>query len=195
MLWSIAPEMPTAPAKVHALLAEAVKKAEAAGNTVLFTGAEEYLPYLAGIFQDLGGKRIAVAVKDAIWKERLHYVFPRGRAMLESELAEDTEHYDYIFDFETDGIAAAADLRHRLAEKGVMDVIIPSALLTKEGDAALAARRSLVAEKKLTAFYECLSRSDLKQARKMIDEIKNILGEDDPEVVGAETSLDLEAMV
>lgn len=49
--------------------------------------------------------------------------------------------------------------------------------------------------KKLTAFYECLSRSDLKQARKMIDEIKNVLGEDDPEVVGAETSLDLEAMV
>lgn len=44
-----APEMPTSPAKVHALLAEAVKKAEAAGNTVLFTGAEEYLPYLAGI--------------------------------------------------------------------------------------------------------------------------------------------------
>ena len=29
----------------------------------------------------------------------------------------------------------------------------------------------------------------------VIDEIKNILGEDDPEVVGAETSLDLEAMV
>ena len=149
-----APEMPTAPAKVHALLAEAVKKAEAAGNTVLFTGAEEYLPYLAGIFQDLGGKRIAVAVKDAIWKERLHYVFPRGRAMLESELAEDTEHYDYIFDFETDGIVAAADLRHRLAEKGVMDVIIPSALLTKEGNAALSAKRSLAAEKKLTAFYD-----------------------------------------
>ena len=149
-----APEMPTSPAKVHALLAEAVKRAEAAGNTVLFTGAEEYLPYLAGIFQDLGGKRIAVAVKDAIWKERLHYVFPRGRAMLESELAEDTEHYDYIFDFETDGIAAAADLRHRLAEKGLMDVIIPSALLTKEGDAALAARRSLAAERKLTAFYD-----------------------------------------
>lgn len=149
-----AQEMPTAPAKVHALLAEAVKKAEAAGNTVLFTGAEEYLPYLAGIFQDLGGKRIAIAVKDAIWKERLHYVFPRGRAMLESELAEDTEHYDYIFDFETDGIAAAADLRQRLAEKGVMDVIIPSALLTKEGDAALAARRSLAAERKLTAFYD-----------------------------------------
>lgn len=55
-------------------------------------------------------------------------------------------------------------------------------------------RPDYVAEK-LTAFYECLSRSDLKQARKMIDEIKNILGEDDPEVVGAETSLDLEAMV
>ena len=49
--------------------------------------------------------------------------------------------------------------------------------------------------KKLKAFYECSSRSDLKQARKMIDEIKNVLGEDDPEVVGAETSLDLEAMV
>ena len=29
----------------------------------------------------------------------------------------------------------------------------------------------------------------------MIDEIKNVLGEDDPEVVGAETSFDLEAMV
>ena len=35
-----------------------------------------------------------------------------------------------------------------------MDVIIPSALLTKEGDAALAARRRLAAEKKLTAFYD-----------------------------------------
>ena len=55
-------------------------------------------------------------------------------------------------------------------------------------------RPDYVAEK-LTAFYECLSRSDLKQARKMIDEIKSVLGEDDPEVVGAETSLDLEAMV
>ena len=55
-------------------------------------------------------------------------------------------------------------------------------------------RPDYVAEK-LTAFYECLSKSDLKQARKMIDEIKNVLGEDDPEVVGAETSFDLEAMV
>ena len=55
-------------------------------------------------------------------------------------------------------------------------------------------RPDYIAEK-LTTFYKCLSQNDLKQARKMIDEIKSVLGEDDPEVVGAETSLDLEAMV
>ncbi len=51
-----------------------------------------------------------------------------------------------------------------------------------------------VAEK-LKDFYECLSRNDLEQARRIVDEIRQVLGEDDPEVVGAETALELEAMV
>ena len=149
-----APDVPRAAKEIHSLLLAALEKAAASGITVLFTGAEGYLPFAAEIFDKLGGKRVAIAVKHPVWKERLQLLFPRGRAMLEDELAADTEKYDYIFDFETAGISSARNLRHLLSETGAMDVLLPYDLLQEKSEDAEAARSALAAEKKLASFYD-----------------------------------------
>ncbi len=149
-----APDVPHAAKEIHSLLLAALEKATASGATVLFAGAEGYLPFAGEIFDKLGGKRVAIAVKEKIWKERLQLLFPRGRAMLEEELAGDTEKYDYIFDFETIGAPHVQELRHLLAAHGAMDVLLPYDLLQEKSDAAEAAREALAEEKKLASFYD-----------------------------------------
>ena len=149
-----APDVPKAAKEIRAILLSALEKAAAGGATVLFTGAEGYLPFIGEIFEKLGGKRVAVAVKNQIWKERLQLLFPRGRAMLEEELVCDTEVYDYIFDFEQEGAPHIAALRHLLSEVGVMDVLLPYDSLQKDEEKAKEARRELANEKKLSFFYD-----------------------------------------
>lgn len=149
-----APDVPNSGEEVHGLLKAAVKRAAEAGNTILFTGADQYLPYLDEAFKELGGKRIAVAVKEKEWKERLQLVFPRGRAMLIDELAQDTESYDYIFDFETDGLIHGESLRYLLADKGVMDLLLPYEDLQEDREETAAARKTLAGTRKLSSYYD-----------------------------------------
>lgn len=68
----------TARQEVRDLLKEAGKKAEEAGQTILFSGAENYLPVLDDLFKDLTTKRIALAMNSPEWKEKLHMVFLEG---------------------------------------------------------------------------------------------------------------------
>ena len=133
---------------------EAGKKAEEAGQTILFSGAENYLPVLDDLFKDLTTKRIALAMNSPEWKEKLHMVFPRGRMMMEEELDADTEAYNYIFNWETSSIAHAASITRRLSEKGTMDVLIPYALLLEDSEEAEDARKALAAEGKLVSYYD-----------------------------------------
>ncbi len=149
-----APAVPEAGEEIHGLLKAAVKRAADAGNTILFTGADHYLPYLDEAFKELGGKRIAVAVKEKDWKERLQLVFPRGRAMLMEELSADTEKYDYIFNFETEGLSHGSALRHVLADKGVMDCLVPYEDVQADTEEAARARKDLAASKKLESYYD-----------------------------------------
>lgn len=46
---------------------------------------------------------------------------------------------------------------------------------------------------KLKDFYEFIEREDYKTAKKMLDDLSNELGENNPEVVGAKVTLDLES--
>ena len=46
----------------------------------------------------------------------------------------------------------------------------------------------------ISDFYEALGNNAIEQARQCLQSITKILGEDDPEVVGAETALALETM-
>ena len=149
-----APDVPSADEGIHSLLRAAVKKAADSGNTILFAGADAYLPYLDEAFKELGGKRIAVAVKDPAWKERLQLVFPRGRAMVMDELAADTETYDYIFDAASDGISSACQLRHVLSAQGAMDVLLPYEDLVAATEEAEVARKELAQSQKLVSYYD-----------------------------------------
>ena len=149
-----APDVPSADEGIHSLLKAAVKKAADSGNTILFAGADAYLPFLDEAFKELGGKRIAVAVKDLVWKERLQLVFPRGRAMVMDELAQDTEKYDYIFDVAQGGISSVCALRHVLSEKGAMDVLLPYEDLLSNDAVAEAAREELAQSQKLVSYYD-----------------------------------------
>ena len=65
---AFAPHVLAAGEEIHSLLQEAIKKAQKGGNTILFAGADGYLPFLDEAFKELGGKRIAVAVKEKTWK-------------------------------------------------------------------------------------------------------------------------------
>lgn len=151
---AFAPGAGTARQEVRALLKEAGKKAEEAGQTILFSGAENYLPVLDDLFKDLTTKRIALAMNSPEWKEKLHMVFPRGRMMMEEELDADTEAYNYIFNWETSSIAHAASITRRLSEKGTMDVLIPYALLLEDSEEVEDARKALAAEGKLVSYYD-----------------------------------------
>ena len=58
-----APDIPEGNEKLQLLLAEAVEKAKKAESTVLFSGVEGYMIYLAHIADQLPDKRLAFAVK------------------------------------------------------------------------------------------------------------------------------------
>ncbi len=118
---------PLSPA-FRALLFHAVEQAARAEKTVLFAGAERYLPFLTDIFVNLRNKRIALTVADDTWRHTAQRIYARGRVMAPSEIIADTERYDYIF------FAGAADeaaerelsaLRAHLREGGVMEFLLP----------------------------------------------------------------------
>ena len=139
-----------------ALMREAVAHAEQAGQTVLFAGAEQYLPCLTDIFVTLRGKRIAVAVADAAWKEPVAMIYARGRAMTMEELAGDTERYDYIFYAGTDDAGSAAywqTMRGLLAQGGVMEALFPDDLLRAEEGLAWEAFRQAASSLTVASVY------------------------------------------
>lgn len=119
---AFAPDMEKVEDDVRGLVEEATSRAKEAGTTVLFTGVENYLPFVSRIFDTLSDKRLAFAAKNKVWKKRLQLVFPRCRLMMEDELAEDTVSYDYIFQF---GGKGSHSLSHLLKDTGVMDVVLP----------------------------------------------------------------------
>ena len=135
-----------------AVLREAVGQAEKAGQTVLFAGADRYLARLTDIFVTLRDKRIAVAVDNASWRQPLSLIYGRGRIMTMDEIPADEERYDYIFYFgaeEERTLALWQAMEAHLAEDGVMEALLPSALLradegpAKETLSAMAARRTV----------------------------------------------------
>lgn len=141
---------------VAALAGKAVAHAEAAGQTVLFAGAEQYLPCLTDIFVTLRGKRIAVAVADEAWKEPVAMIYARGRAMTMDEIPGDTERYDYIFYAgRADGDSAAywQALGAHLAEGGTMEALLPDALLRSDKEAVQAVFREAAARCTVSSLY------------------------------------------
>ncbi len=118
---------PLSPA-FRALLSHAVEQAALAEKTVLFAGAERYLPHLTEIFVNLRNKRIALTVADDTWRHTAQRIYARGRVMAPSEIIADTERYDYIF---FAGAADDASERHlaalsaHLREGGVMEFLLP----------------------------------------------------------------------
>ena len=151
---AFAPHVLAAGEEIHSLLQEAIKKAQKGGNTILFAGADGYLPFLDEAFKELGGKRIAVAVKEKTWKERLQLVFPRGRAMMMEVLDSDTEHYDYIFCLEEHHLAKACEMMDRLSPKGMMDLLISYDVLQEDTKEAALARKTLASSRKLAYYYD-----------------------------------------
>ena len=118
----------------RAVLFYAVEMAAKAEKTVLFAGAERYLPFLTDIFVNLRNKRIALTVSDEAWRHTAQRIYARGRVMAPSEVVGDTERYDYIF------FAGAADesaereltsLRAHLREGGEMEFLLPREWFTR----------------------------------------------------------------
>lgn len=145
---AFAPDMEKVEDHVGALVEEATSRAKKGGTTVLFTGVENYLPFVSRIFDTLSAKRLAFAVKDRVWKKRLQLVFPRCRLMMEEDLPEDTVSYDYIFQFG----GSSHFLSKRLKETGAMDVVLPYETLLSpemEGD-----RNSWIREGKLASYED-----------------------------------------
>lgn len=173
---AFARNVPKTPSHLKEILQEAVKKAQKAGKTVLFTGADRYLNELALIFGELGGKRIAAALEDASRKPDVQLLFPRGRIMPESELTGDSEKYDYIFNLEEESPAHAEKLSHLLAEKGMMDVVMPYSFLEDSTEEAAAARRVFAKSKRLSQYYDAeIDGEEYAFLRFEKDEVKEIL--------------------
>ena len=145
-----APDIPEGNEKLQLLLAEAVVKAKKAESTVLFSGVEGYMIYLAHIADQLPDKRLAFAVKDEIWKKRLQLVFPRCRLMLTRELSEDTQKYDYIFNLETEKLENTKEELNLLSSKGLLDTLIP---VEDMKDDTPAVKDFMADSGKLSGFY------------------------------------------
>ncbi len=114
----------------RAVLQKAIAAAEElpAGKTVLFAGAERYLPCLTDIFVHLRNKRIAMTIADCAWQETAQMIYARGRAMAPADVSSDTEVYDYIFYMggaDEDAETLLAALISHLKEGGAMDVLLP----------------------------------------------------------------------
>ncbi len=123
-------------AMTRAILKKGLETAEAlpAGKTVLFAGAERYLPCLTDIFVSLRNKRIAMTIADAEWRETAQKIYARGRAMAPADVSSDTESYDYIFfmggaDDATESLLAA--LLAHLKDGGAMDALLPREFCTE----------------------------------------------------------------
>lgn len=140
---------PLSPA-FHALLSYATGEAGRAEKTVLFAGAERYLPFLTEIFVHLRNKRIALTIADDAWRHTAQRIYARGRVMAPAEVTGDAERYDYIFftgGAEEGTERELAALRAHLAPGGVMDLLLPrdfletsSAALSAEAAAMTVAR-------------------------------------------------------
>ncbi len=140
--------------ELRAIILSAINKAKEAGKTVLFAGADQYLYLLPKIFYDLKDCRIAVAVKDPEWKNKLAFLFPRGRAMGNEEFFEDDEAYDYIFDYEMEDIKQIPVLKDHLSAEACMDVFLPYDLLIDTEGNASEVKKKIAADGALSEYYD-----------------------------------------
>ena len=135
------------------LIFSVTEKAKNAGQTILFAGADSYLYMLPKIFYDLKDKRIAVAVYSEEWKEKLSYLFPRGRIMLFDEFTEDKETYEYIFDIEKDDLFHLEELQNRLSEEAVIDAFVPQEMIMSQDGRTRDVETRLAEKKTITEYY------------------------------------------
>lgn len=157
----------TAPvsAVTAALVRRAAAEAEKAGQTVLFAGAEQYLPCLTDIFVTLRGKRIAVAVADASWQEPVAMIYARGRSMTMEEIPGDTETYDYIFYAGTKDPACASywqAMEAHLAEGGRMEALLPDELLRSDAEAVQSVFRRAAEARTVASMYHVVDGEEEK---------------------------------
>lgn len=139
-----------------AVLRQAEARAETAGQTVLFAGAERYLARLTEIFVALRNKRIAVALADETWRQPLSLIFGRGRIMTMDDIPGDEERYDYIFYAGADGAETLSfwqAMEDHLADGGVMEALLPSGLLRAEEGPARETLRSMAARRTVSSMY------------------------------------------
>lgn len=140
----------------EALLEMIVEEALKSGKTVLFAGADHYLAGMSFIFETLRDRRIAVAFDSPEWKQKIQYAYPRGRAMVMSELKEDKESYDFIFDFESQSFARAASLLERLSDAGTLQVCVPYPILLDPSEKVEKAREKVAHSRALVSYFDGL---------------------------------------
>lgn len=150
---------------MSALLGKAVQKAEGSGQTVLFAGADCYVHEIPRIFQALPGDRVAMMVSDPVWKQKLSFLYPRGRFMTEEEVLRDTTHYDYIFYFAGESVSLGTLARKcrmtelwrrmsdRMTAQGSMDAVLPQTLMNYPGKKIDMVRRDMADKYILSSYY------------------------------------------
>ena len=148
--------VPRATEEMKALILSVIEKVKSAGQTVLLAGADAYLYMLPQIFYYLNDKRIAVSVNSQEWKEKLSYLFPRGRFMHSEEITGDRELYDYIFDIEKEDLMHIEELQKRLAENAVLDALIPMPVIMSQSNKNVFSESRLASSKMMEEYYNAV---------------------------------------
>lgn len=148
-----APDISPLGDEMKALVAYGEERAAESGKTVLFSGAESYLPYAARLWDHLSDKRLAFVVKSPVWKKRLQLLFPRCRFLLTGELAEDEVRYDYIFHWGESG-EEEKQLLPLLSEEGQMDWVVPYESFTRSSGPMEGVRNDILQSGRLSGYYD-----------------------------------------
>lgn len=148
-----------------ALLGKMIGKAEKSGKTVLFAGADCYVHAIPRIFQALPNDRVAMMVSEPVWKQKLSFLYPRGRFMTEEEMLRDKTNYDYIFYFAGESVSLGTlarkcrmmELWRRMSERmtaqGCMDAVLPQVLMNYPGKKIDTIRRAVAEKYVLSSYY------------------------------------------
>lgn len=167
-LW-FAPEkdFPKEPAHLLELLEEAAGKAQHAGKTALFAGADGYLSLASEVFKALPRMRLAISVFDPALKAPMEWLFPRGKVMTEAEAMADDEKYDYIFYYVPAEKADTLEkkcramevwkaLTEHLSEKGMADAVLPQVFMNHPGKRLEKVRADVAGARTLSSYYHTI---------------------------------------